>query len=231
MKHLAVIPARSGSKGLPDKNIKPLNGKPLMAYSIDAASRSCIFDIIHVSTDSEVYAEIAKKYGADVPFLRSAENASDNATSWSVVLEVLDKYKQMGKTFDTVTLLQPTAPLRTAEDILSAHRIMAENQADTVVSVCEVDHSPLWCGVLPDDHCMDGFLSPEAYAPRQSLRTYYRINGAVYLISVQKLQKQSSLVYDAGCYAYIMPRSRSIDIDEPLDFFIAETIMRSEKQS
>lgn len=229
MNNLAIIPARSGSKGLPDKNIKPLAGKPLMAYSIEAALESGIFDTVYVSTDSEKYAETARKYGADVPFLRSKEASSDTASSMDAVWEALHNYELESKTFDTVTLLQPTSPLRTAEDIRCAHRIMVEKGAEAVVSVCEVDHSPLWCNTLPENGCMDGFLIPEAYLPRQSLRTYYRLNGAIYMISTAALLRKKRLVYDADCYAYIMPRIRSIDIDEPVDFLIAETLMRENK--
>ena len=108
MKNIAIIPARSGSKGLKDKNIKALNGQPLLKYSIDAAISSRIFDEIMVSTDSSHYAEIAKVCGASVPFLRSAENSEDKASSWNVVIEVLNYYKQIGQTFDTFCLLQPT---------------------------------------------------------------------------------------------------------------------------
>ncbi len=96
MKNIAIIPARSGSKGLVDKNIRILCGKPLLAYSIEAALQSGMFDAVHVSTESEKYAEIAKKYGADVPFLRSMDNSSDTASSWEAVLEVLDKYSKLG---------------------------------------------------------------------------------------------------------------------------------------
>lgn len=226
MKNLAVIPARSGSKGLPGKNILLLEGKPLLAWSIETAIASGMFGTIHVSTDSEQYAEIARRYGADVPFLRSAETSTDTATSWSVVLEVLKNYSRMGKTFDTVTLLQPTSPLRTIADIRAAFHIMEERKATAVVSVCEMDHSPLWCNTLPEDRCMDGFLDKAGYASRQELQPYYRINGAIYLLSVKELLKQGSLIYDQGSFAYIMPKERSVDIDEPLDFIIAGKILR-----
>ena len=100
MKNIAIIPARSGSKGLRDKNIKELNGKPLLAYSIEAAKKSNIFDDIMVSTDSEKYAQIAKKYGANIPFLRSEANSGDKADSWSVVVEVLENYQKTGIKID-----------------------------------------------------------------------------------------------------------------------------------
>lgn len=227
MKNLAVIPARSGSKSLADKNIKPLLGKPLMVYSIGAAFSSGLFDTVHVSTDSECYAEIARKYGADVPFLRSAEMSSDTASSWDAVLEVLRNYEQRGKVFDTITLLQPTSPLRTPEDIVRVYETMDEKKAKAVVSVCEMDHSPLWCNVLPEDGCMDGFCRPESKVPRQKLKTYYRVNGAVYTLSVPALREWHGLAYGKDTYACIMPRERSIDIDEPVDFWIAEAIMKN----
>ena len=121
MKNIAIIPARSGSKGLPDKNIKELNRRPLIAYSIEAALNSGCFDTVMVSTDSEKYAEISRYYGAEVPFLRSEQTSSDSASSWDTVLEVLDRYESLGKTFDTFCLLQPTSPMRTADDIKSAY--------------------------------------------------------------------------------------------------------------
>ena len=151
MKNLAIIPARSGSKGLPDKNIKELLGKPLMAYSIEAALASGVFDEVMISTDSEKYAEIAKKCGASVPFLRSEATASDTASSWDMVTEVLNNYKKLlGREFDTFCLLQPTSPLRTAEDIRAAYDIYNQKAKFAVVSVCETEHSPLWAGQLPE---------------------------------------------------------------------------------
>ncbi|MBO6246248.1 MAG: acylneuraminate cytidylyltransferase family protein, partial [Anaerovibrio sp.] len=130
VKNIAIIPARSGSKGLKDKNIKLMNGKPLLAYSIEAAKESGMFDEIMVSTDSPKYADIAIQYGAGVPFLRSAENSSDTAGSWDMVLEVLNNYQKIGREFDTVCLLQPTSPLRLAKDISDAYKDFKENDVD-----------------------------------------------------------------------------------------------------
>lgn len=124
MKNIAIITARSGSKGLPNKNIRLLNGKPLMAYTIEAAIKSNMFDEVFVSTDSEEYADIAKEYGASVPFLRSQENAGDSSSSWDVVKETIENYKELGKVYDTVALLQPTSPLRRAEDIVAGYKLM-----------------------------------------------------------------------------------------------------------
>lgn len=226
MRSIAIIPARSGSKGLPDKNILPLCGKPLLAYSVEAALASGCFDAVHVSTDSPRYAEIAQQYGADEPFLRSAETSSDTASSESAIREVLHRYEAQGQTFDAFMLLQPTSPLRTAEDIRAAFSIMEEKQADSVVSVCEAEHSPLWCGTLPPDDSMRDFLRIEGEHRRQELAVYYRLNGAIYLVRAEHFLRTGSL-YGDGCYAYRMPTGRSVDIDSQTDFVIAGALLSS----
>lgn len=224
MKHLAIIPARSGSKGLKDKNIKVLNGKPMMAYTIEAAFETGIFDTVHVSTDSEEYAEIARAYGADVPFLRAETLASDGAGTWDVVTWTLEAYRRQGREFCLVTLLQPTSPLRTADDIKAAHKIFVEKNAAAVVSVCEVEHSPLWSNTLPKDGNMDGFLNNMQGQQRQALPVYYRINGAVYMLKASLLQEKPMNLYGKNTYAYIMPKERSVDIDDEYDFAVAEVM-------
>lgn len=224
MKNLAIIPARSGSKGLKNKNIMELNGIPLLAYSIKAALECGKFSHVMVSTDSKEYAEMAKKYGAEVPFLRDEISSTDSASSWDVVKEVLNKYKYLGITFDTVTLLQPTSPLRNAEDICNAYDLFLEKKATSVVSVCQMDHSPLWCNTLPNSLCMDGFLNKKNNSQRQKLDTYYRINGSIYIVDVKHFLSGSN-IYDLGSYAYIMPIERSIDIDTKIDFIIAEALI------
>lgn len=226
MKLLAVIPARSGSKGVKDKNIRLLAGKPLLAYSVEAALESGEFDEVMVSTDSEKYAAVAREYGAGVPFLRSEATSADNAGTWDAVEEVLTMYRERGKTFDGFCLLQPTSPLRTAEDIRGACRIFRERAAFAVVSVCEAEHSPLLCGQLPENGEFDGFLSPENLRRRQELGTFYRLNGAIYLVETRRF-KTDRFFYKKGSYAYIMPQERSVDIDTPLDFAVAEAVMKA----
>lgn len=226
MNNLAIIPARSGSKGLKDKNIKELNGLPLMAYSIHAALKSGKFSHVMVSTDSQLYADIAVEHGAEVPFLRDAATSGDSASSWDTVREVLRKYQQLGMEFDTVTLLQPTSPLRTAEDIVKAFALYQEKGATSVVSVCEPEHSPLWCNTLPDSLCMDGFLNHANNCQRQKLGSYYRLNGSIYIVDVDLIIAGND-IYNSGCYAYIMPTEHSIDIDTELDFVIAEAVMNN----
>lgn len=225
MKNIAIIPARSGSKGLKDKNIRLLNGKPLLAYSVEAALESGKFDEVIVSTDSEKYAEIAKEWGAGVPFLRSAELSSDTATSKDVILDVLKRYADSGQIFDTFCLLQPTSPLRTAEDICRAYHIFSEKKANAVVGVTEVDHSPLFCNTLPEDGSLVNFIRPEAKdKPRQALESYYRINGAMYIASSLYYQKYGDFYHDR-CYAYVMGKDVSVDIDDEVDFIFAELLM------
>ena len=223
MKNLAIIPARSGSKGLNDKNIKLLNGKPLIWYSIRAALESHCFDEIMVSTDSERYAEIAKECGASVPFLRNPENATDTASSWDTVKEVLNEYDKKGRRFDNVMLLQPTSPLRKSEDIKNAFEIFSKKNAKGIVSVCEMDHSPLWSNTLPQDGSLEGFIKPEVKSERrrQDIPIYYRINGALYLSKIDYEDINFNL-YTKNCFAYKMPKERSIDIDTEFDFKIAE---------
>lgn len=226
MKILAVIPARSGSKGLKDKNIKPLCGLPLCAYTINAATESGIFDEIHFSTDSREYAAIAEKYGASVPFLRDSELASDTASSWDVIKAVVSKYEESKKIFDAVMLLQPTVPFRSAEDIRSALEVLERNNANAVVSVTEPDHSPLWCAPLPEDGNMHVFHERfKNLIARQKLEKHFSLNGAVYLVKIPYL-KSCSDIYEDRCYAYFMPRERSFDIDDQLDFDVCEFIMK-----
>lgn len=225
MGNLAIIPARSGSKGLKDKNIKLLSGKPLLAYTIEAARESGLFDEIMVSTDSQEYADIAKQWGANVPFLRSNELSNDTASSWDAVKEVIEGYKNLGTEFDTIALLQPTSPLRTSNDIIEGYKIMKEKDANFAVGVCEMDHSPLWANTLPEDLSMENFIRPEVVEmPRQSIPTYYRINGALYIVKVDYLMRATD-IYANRSFASVMRKENSIDIDDQLDFAIAEVLV------
>ena len=238
MKNLAIIPARSGSKGLPHKNIKMLNGKPLIAWSIEAALGSGMFDTVMVSTDSEEYARIAREYGAEVPFLRSAATSGDNSSSWDAVAEVLDEYRKLGREFDTFMLLQPTSPLRTCEDITDAYRMLEEKDgANSIVSFTECDYSPLLASAFDESWSFDdekrlslmkvfrGKIDQGAYYSRQSLPTFYHANGSIYLVRVNHFEK-NHYFYDETCYAMVMDQEHSIDVDTELDFVIAEAVMR-----
>lgn len=224
MRNIAIITARSGSKGLKNKNVKILKGKPLIAYSIEAALNSKIFDSVMVSTDSEEYAKISLQYGAEVPFFRSAKLSSDYADSWDVILEVLAYYYKVGEKFDTICLLQPTSPLRSDLDIQKGYKLLDETQGDCVISVCEMDHSPLWSNTLPINLSMKNFIDNElGDKPRQELPVYYRINGALYIKKIRYCDNIKLL--DKDSYALIMEKNHSIDIDTDLDFKLAEVLM------
>lgn len=226
MKNLAIIPARSGSKGLTDKNIKMLAGKPLLAYSIIAAKESGRFDTIYLSTDSKEYADIAVKWGAQAPFLRSEALAQDTSSVWDAVREAIAAYEQGGKTFDTVTLLQPTSPLRTGRDIAGGYELLEEKKANAVVGVCEEEHSPLWSNKIPENLSMEEFIRPEVlHKRRQDLPAYYRINGALYILKTSMLDRIEEL-YTNNCFAYIMDKRYSIDIDDEYDFKMAEFTLK-----
>lgn len=225
MKNIAIIPARSGSKGLKDKNIKPLVGIPLIAYSIKAAKESGLFDEIMVSTDSKRYQVIAERYGANVPFLRTADTSSDTAGSWDVVREVLNQYQEMGRCFDTVCLLQPTSPLRTAENIVEGYELFLKKGANAVTSVCQVDHSPLWSMTLPDDLSLAVFRKNISNnVSRQMLDQYYRLNGALYIRKIAYANGRTEIL-DSLEYAYVMERRKSVDIDTMEDFEWAEFLL------
>ena len=227
MKNIAIIIARSGSKGLKDKNIRLLNGKPLLAYTVEAAVKSKCFDKVMVSTDSRKYAKIAEEYGAEVPFLRSKGNSADSASPWDVVKEVLDKYRELGEEFDTFALLQPTSPLRDYKDIRNAYKEFDEKKANAVVSMCELECSIHLVNKLPDSLSMKGFITEKQYNKRrQEIRPYYRFNGAIYISKVKTFYKHMN-IYDDKCYAYIMDRKKSYDIDSEFDLKIVEAIMNA----
>ncbi len=227
MERIAIIPARSGSKGLPDKNIKTINGKPLMAWSILAAKDSGLFDEIMVSTDSEEYKDIAMEFGANVPFLRNADTSTDVASTWDAVREVIVNYEERyDQSFDTVCLLQPTSPLRTSKDGINAFQIFEEKKADAVVSVCKLEHAIKTINTLPVDGCMDGFLDSRSNARRQDAGEYYRLNGAIYIQKVSLLLKGEN-IYGPKSFAYIMDKAHSVDIDDINDFRMADFLMSS----
>ncbi len=230
-KIIAIIPARSGSKGLKDKNIKELNGKPLMGYTIEAALNSGIFDIVHVSTDSKEYAEIASSLGADEPFLRDVINSGDASSSWDAVREVLDKYEANGKKFDVCVLLQPTSPLRDAKDICAAYNLFEEKKAASLTSVTELDHPLQWCFALDETLYMKDFAeSPYKDCRRQELQKHYRENGAIYIVGTQEIKDKWFDFYTSECVAYVMDRQKSIDIDTMQDFVMAESLMNMDTE-
>ena len=230
MRSLAIITARSGSKGLPDKNIKLLGGKPLIGYTIEAALYSKQFDCVMVSTDSEEYASISRSFGADIPFLRSQETSSDRASSWDVAEEVLYGYEKQGRMFDSFCLLQPTSPFRDADDIVNAYRLFTNKGAIAVISMCELEHPLAWCGKIGEDNSLASFGVRENYGRRQDHTPDYRPNGAIYIVDT-KAFREDRFLFREGAYAYIMPADRSIDIDTPEDFHYAEFLLSKKDEN
>ncbi|RJX18366.1 MAG: acylneuraminate cytidylyltransferase family protein [Desulforudis sp.] len=221
---LGFIPARAGSKGVPGKNIRPLAGKPLIVYTIQTAKESSIFDCLVVSTDGEEIARIAREAGAEVPFLRPPELATDEARGIDALHHALKWFEERGTKFDCVMCLQPTSPLRSAADIVAAVDLLLARNAEAIVSVCQAEHHPWWTNVLPEDGCMKDFLKPGIPTNRQELPAYYRLNGAIYLARWDFIRNRDSWL-GPHTYAYIMPRERSVDIDEEIDFKIAEVLL------
>jgi CMP-N,N'-diacetyllegionaminic acid synthase len=221
---LALIPARGGSKGVPGKNIRLLGDKPLIAWTIEQARRCPWIDRVIVSTDDPAIADTAVGWGAEVPFLRPAELATDETKMVEVVSHALDWCGQNDRPYEWILLLQPTSPLRDAGDIEAAAKQLEDRGADGVVSVCPCEHSPLWTNTLGPNGEMKDFLRSEAMGNRQGLPTYYRLNGAIYLARSEYFRRCRGFFGDRT-FAYIMPSERSIDIDSPLDFQIAEFLV------
>ena len=231
MRILGIIPARAGSKRLPRKNLKELCGKPLITWTIESALEVAELAQVMVTTDSTDIANIAKGAGAEVPFIRPPHLATDTSTTIDVVRHALDYYKKKGQTYDFVLLLQPTSPTRRAYDIRKAIQQAKEFDADAIISVCKCEHSPLWTNSLPADLSMDEFISPLTKNQRsQDLPPYYRLNGAIYLTKAERLIEENSFILNKKTYAFVMNNESSIDIDDPLDFMIAEAILTNSQK-
>lgn len=224
-KVIALIPARGGSKGVPGKNIRPLHGKPLIGWAIEQARNSKFVDEVIVSTDDDKISDVARHFGARVPFVRPQELATDSATGIDVVFHALDWLEENGQLPDIVVLLQPTSPFRNGEDIDAALEMLQKKGGKASVAVCETEHSPCWSNTLPADGCMKDFVKSEYLNKnRQELPVNYRINGSMYIAYCDYLREHNGW-YGSQTYAYVMPHDRSIDIDTEMDFQIAEFFM------
>lgn len=224
-KFLAVIPARGGSKRLPRKNILDLAGKPLIAWTIEAALGSTYIDETVVSSDDAEILSIAYRCGAKT-LQRPDELATDTATSFDALKHAIEHSEPC----DYVVLLQPTSPLRTYRHIDEAIELLMSKNADALISVCETDHSPLWSNTLPQSGSMDHFLRDEVKNKRsQELEKYYRLNGAIYICKTDILLDQKTFFLEKNVFAYIMDRKSSVDIDESEDLLLAEILIHKEK--
>lgn len=221
MNRIAIIPARSGSKGLRDKNIIDLCGKPLMAYSIEAALQSGIFDRVIVSTDSKEYGEIGMKYGAEVMY-RGDELSNDNASTFMVLENLLGRLE---KRPDYFVLLQPTSPMRDASHIREAVELFEkkQNEFDFLVSVKEAEHAKVLVNPIEEDGSLKHFDTDFSNYKRQSFKDYSP-NGAIFIGKPQSYLERKHF-FGARTVAYMMNEFDSVDIDNELDYELAKICM------
>lgn len=229
MEILFVIPARGGSKGLPGKNIKPIAGKPLIAWSVEAATKAAenigACDVI-VSTDSETIAEVARAYGAAAPFLRPAELASDTAASVDVMLHALEFMEEQGKEYEYLAMIEPTSPQRDASDLENSYRkLKSHPDAESIVGVCKTEN----CHPLFLTKLNNGFLEPyenktyKVYR-RQEIDEVYFFEGSLYISKAASLRKRKSF-YHEKTLGFEMPKWKSFEIDDLTDFLVVEQLL------
>ena len=223
-KIVAIIPARGGSKGVPDKNIKMLAGKPLIAYTIKEALESKYIDRTIISTENERISEISEKHGAEI-IDRPNELSRDDTPTLPVLRHVVDYLEKNEKcSVDIIVLLQPTSPLRKASDRDDAIEKFSKSGADLVVSVTEMKHHPFWSFEIDGDRLKpfvkDGFKTIK----RQDLPKVYTVNGAIYVMSAERARSDS--IFGGDMRAVIMSEEKSVDIDTPLDFKITELLIK-----
>ena len=229
MKILAIIPARGGSKSVPRKNIRNLNGKPLIAYTIEAAKR--IEDKFHkiiVSTDDEKIAEVSKHYGADVPFIRPSNLAEDKTPTYPVLQHAVNFVeKDDGINIDLIMLLQPTAPFRTTEDMLNCLNLSQTSNTDSVISVVQVfSYHPILMKKIENNRLTHFSIEEKEGTPRQLYEPpAYMRNGAIYITKRKNLIEQNS-IWGNSITPYVMPQERSYNIDDEIDFITSEMMMK-----
>jgi CMP-N,N'-diacetyllegionaminic acid synthase len=226
---VAVITARSGSKGIPGKNLKLMAGKPMIAWTIEAALYAHGLDRVLVSTDDPEIARVSHDCGAEVPFLRPPHLATDAASHLAVLDHVMDWLAATGGLPEYLLLLQPTSPLRLPQDIEGGIRLALDRKADAVIGVSET-HPPAAHPWLAKRLASDGVLEPFMSGPtddlrRQSMPQAFALNGALYLNRCESLRRERTM-FPVGALAYTMPVERSIDVDTPLDFFLAEQLLK-----
>lgn len=223
---MGVVTARGGSKGLPRKNLCTLSGKPLIAWTIEAAKRSCLSRVI-VSTDDSEIAEVSRQWGAETPFIRPQDLAGDASPHVPVVLHALDWLgEHEGRQPEWVMLLQPTSPLRTSEDIDAAIELAEKTGATAVVGVTEPRHHPFLMHCMDEQGRLSKFMQSDLnYARRQDLPPVFATNGAIYLIRGSVLREKGTFTPE-GCRGLVMPAKRSLDVDTAEDLRLAELVIR-----
>ena len=222
-KVLAVIPARGGSKGIPNKNIVPLLGKPLISWTIEAAQASRYIDRLILSSDDPQICAVAESAGCEVPFTRQKALATDEAKTIDVVFDALDRVRG----FDLVMVLQPTSPLRGVSDIDNSLELLIEKGVHSAVSVTRVRDHPYLVYAMDSDARMEAVISldPSTSLRRQDLPPAFALNGAIYIADIAWLDESRSFI-SPETVGYEMPKSRSVDIDEETDLAVAEQVLR-----
>ncbi len=226
-KILAIIPARGGSKGLPGKNIKPLQGKPLIGWPIKAALNSRYIDRVIVTTDDKIIAKIAQEQGADVPFLRPAEFAKDTSPSSDAIIHTLNYCIEQGEDYDYFVLLEPTSPLTDSADIDSALETLVHGPGLAIVGACKTGNChPIYCATLGADNFLKPYNREDFAKPvrRQDVDHLYFFEGSLYISEVKKYLEAKTF-YHESTLPYIVPHWKSLEIDTLLDFFMIETVM------
>jgi CMP-N,N'-diacetyllegionaminic acid synthase len=223
---LAIVPARAGSKGVPGKNVAPVGGRPLLAWTLAAARAARGIDRLIVSTDSEEIAAVAREWGGETPFLRPAELARDETPGIEPVLHAVGWLAEHeGYRPELVLLLQPTSPLRIATDVEAALALLAAKDAEAVVSLCEVHHHPAWMKTLDlQGRVVDSQPGSEAADRRQDLPRLFALNGAIFLAWTETLLTRRSWYCDRT-YGYVMPEERSLDVDTPWQLHLANLLL------
>ena len=229
-KVLALIPARGGSKGLPGKNIKDLCGMPLLAWPIRAAKESNYIDQVIVSTENKNYADIARSYGASVPFIRPAKLAKDDSATYLVVEHALNYLKSQNEIYDYMVLLEPTSPLTTSKDIDEALKLLISKRdlADSVVGVSKVEAThPVFDVRINDKGLIEPYVGNGFnILKRQEIDTLYYFEGSLYISDLAILIREKSF-YHNRTLPYIVPRWKAIEIDELVDYVCAEAILQN----
>jgi N-acylneuraminate cytidylyltransferase len=219
---LGLIPARGGSKGLPRKNVRPLAGKPLIAWTIEAARDSAYLDRVVLSSDDKEIIRVAQQWDCDVPFVRPAELASDEASGMAPVLHALEALPD----YALVVLLQPTSPLRIAADIDACIEACVERDAPACVSVSPASENPYWMFTLGPKRVLTPLFAGTLPERRQDLPAAYCLNGAVYVARTPWLRSSRDFISPATV-AHVMPAERSADIDDAHDFEYVEFLMQA----
>ncbi len=221
---LALIPARGGSKGIPGKNTRMLAGLPLIAHTVRASLSSSYVDDTVVTTDSEEIARVARRYGAEVPFLRPAELACDTSRSIDALVHARDFLRDAGREYDAVVWLQPTSPLRDADEIDGAVETFFSHGMVALASVSEVIENPILTRRIDDYGILHPLLPTSSTVRRQDMPRFYHVNGAIYINRFDEVSPDTSL--NDNPIAFVMPREKSIDIDSLEDFARAESLLK-----